>query len=702
MGWFHKAEETHDTVLKQHSERYARICTLAMVGNPNVGKSTVFNGLTGLKQHTGNWAGKTVEQAEGYVNTKDGVVKIVDLPGTNTLSCEMAEETLTREFLFSQQADAVIVVCDASCLARSLSLVLEVLELTSRVVVCVNLTDEARRKGISIHIAQLEALLGTTATETAVRFGGQKNYGYKKLIHLAADAAKQPARSCMPVVYPAWLEQALDNVAEVLSPFCPQDISPRYAALRAVSGDTAALLALFGVLPDETEEALLNICASLPPADEVAEAITRARHKRAVKIAHCVAKKTPQQTEKAEKADRFLMGKGGYFVMAGLFFLLLWLTIKGANYPSQMLADLFSVFKEYLKNKAVQLRIPSEMAALFIDGVYTSVTTVISVMLPPMAIFFPLFTLLEDSGYLPRVAFHSDSFFQRCGACGKQAITMCMGFGCNAAGVVGARIIRTRREKLLAILTNSFIPCNGRLPSLIAVISMFCVSKASGSFSSALILFLILALSVFMTFLCCSVLSKTLLSGEDSFFALELPAYRMPRFGQVLVRSVFDRTARMLARAVKIAAPCGLVLWLMANCEVGNQSILLHFCDALAPLGRALGMDGVILMAYILSLPANETMLPIVLMGYLATGSMQELPTLYSLREILTENGWSLLTAVNVMLFTVFHWPCSTTLLTVYKETASVKYTVLSALIPTGIGTLLCLFTTAFVRFLSL
>jgi len=315
-------------------------------------------------------------------------------------------------------------------------------------------------------------------------------------------------------------------------------------------------------------------------------------------------------------------------------------------------------------------------------------------MLPPMAIFFPLFTLLEDLGYLPRIAFNLDRCFKKCSACGKQALTMCMGFGCNAVGVTGARIIDSKRERLIAILTNVFVPCNGRFPTLISLITMFLVAgSASSGFLSTLILTGMVILGILATLLVSSILSKTLLKGHPSSFTLELPPYRKPDVFKVIIRSVLDRTLFVLGRAVAVAAPAGLVIWLFANVSVGNATLLSHVSGFLDPFARLLGLDGIILLAFILGFPANEIVVPIMVMAYLSQGTVTDTLSLNEMKELFIANGWTTLTAINTILFSLFHWPCSTTLLTVKKETGSIKWTLASFLIPTLFGIIVCMLT---------
>ena len=387
--------------------------------------------------------------------------------------------------------------------------------------------------------------------------------------------------------------------------------------------------------------------------------------------------------------------------MLALLGLLFWLTMVGANAPSALLASLFSRLQVRLSALFTLLHAPDWLHGLVVLGMYRVLTWVVSVMLPPMAIFFPLFTLLEDSGYLPRIAFNLDRPFQRCHACGKQALTMCMGFGCNAVGVTGCRIIDSPRERLLAILTNSLVPCNGRFPALLTLITLF-FAGSSGSFQaqlrSALLLTALVAFSVACTLLVTRILSATLLKGLPSAFALELPPYRRPRISQILIRSVLDRTAFVLGRAAAVAAPAGMLLWILANVPFGETTLLLRIAEALDAPAHWMGLDGAILTAFLCSFPANELLLPVLVMIYLAQGSLTDSASLETMRALFAAHGWTAATAGSVVLFTLFHWPCSTTLLTIRRETGSRRWTVLAAVIPTALGVLLCMLFTACTR----
>lgn len=618
--------------------------TIALAGNPNVGKSTLFNTLTGLRQHTGNWPGKTVEIAQGVYKGKDKDYLFVDLPGTYSLLAHSPEEEVARNFIQSADSDTTVVVCDATALERNLNLVLQIMLLTDKVVVCVNLLDEAKRKGITVDLAKLQSLLGVLVVGTSATY----NQGIEALITVIDQTASGQFQA-NPYVRSHLQEMMVDN-------------------------------------EENQVEALIDRAANV--ADQV------------------VAYQKDDYDELDRKLDKVLTSKTtGIPVMLLLLFIVFWLTIEGANYPSEMIAKVLFAFQDQLMIWTTQWGWPTWLQGGLIEGVYKVVAWVVSVMLPPMAIFFPLFTLLEDFGYLPRIAFNLDHAFQRSAACGKQALSMCMGFGCNAAGVTGARIIDSPRERLIAILTNNFVPCNGRFPILITIIGIFFVGSTAGfgaSLLSALFLTGAILLGVFFTMLVSWGLSKTILKGLPSSFTLELPPYRKPRIGQVLVRSVFDRTLFVLGRALKVSAPVGLLIWILANLSIGQETLLNHFIQFLEPAAQLMGLDGVILMAFILALPANEIMIPCMLMGYLATSTIVDYDSLNQLKDLLLNNGWTWLTALNVVLFTLFHWPCGTTLLTIKKETGSLKWTVISFLIPTAIGVGLTVLTTAIARIFHL
>lgn len=615
---------------------------VALMGNPNVGKSTIFNGLTRLRQHTGNWAGVTVSCAMGQFSYGGQDFSAVDLPGIYSFDTRSAEEELTKDFILNEDYDFLLVVCDATCLERGLYLLSQAAGLLEhreeagpmpQAVLCVNLCDEAEKKGIRIDFKALERSLGIPVTPCC----GRTAKGLLTLKKLLASLAASCPCACA----------------------------------------SCSLGSPYRRLP-----------SAFSPKDLAAQAVTYTKE---------------HYRKREDRLDRILTGPfTGTAVMVLLLLGIFWLTITGANYPSSMLWDLFFSLEPRLAEAALSIGLPQWFIDMAVFGVYRVVAWIVSVMLPPMAIFFPLFTLLEDLGYLPRAAFNMDGAFHKCSACGKQCLTMAMGLGCNAAGVVGCRIIDSPRERLIAILTNSLMPCNGRFPLLLTMIALLGAgggvwaglpmeNPVLSSLLTALVLTLFILAAILATLGASFLLSRTLLKGVPSSFTLELPPYRRPQPGKVIVRSIFDRTLFVLGRAVAVAAPAGLVIWLLANLTVGGESLLMHIAGFLDPLGALMGLDGIILMAFILGFPANEIVLPIILMAYLQSGVLAPMDDKTAILSLLSANGWTVKTAVCMAVFSLFHWPCSTTCLTIKKETGSLKWTAVSILLPTGIGVLLCM-----------
>ena len=699
-----------DTSLTIH-KRQPSDKVVAIAGNPNVGKSTVFNGLTGLHQHTGNWPGKTVASAQGYCSSKKYDYVLVDIPGTYSLMSHSTEEEIARDFLCFGAHDCVIVVCDATCLERNLNLVLQTLEITSNVLVCVNLMDEANRKGISIDTKQLSSKLGVPVVGITAR----QQQGLDALTDELDTIIQNPISKPLEVRYPKSIETAISILAPALESQIGDTISCRWLSLRLLECDTSLIHSInaylgWDILSNELISVALEDANALLLSYQIdTEQLQDMIVSQLIQTAEVIATTTTQESNRGyapfdRKLDRILTSKWtGYPVLLLLLSMVFWLTIAGANIPSQMLADAFFWGQDRLTELFVYFNAPDWLHGALVLGVYRVSAWVISVMLPPMAIFFPLFTLLEDAGYLPRVAYILDKPFQSCHACGKQALTMCMGLGCNAAGIIGCRIIDSPRERLLAIITNNFVPCNGRFPTLIAIITMFFVGTGGGminTLQSALLLTGVIVLGVGITFAVTKLLSATILKGVPSSFTLELPPYRRPQLGKVIVRSIFDRTLFVLGRAVVVAAPTGLVIWAMANITIGDATILIHCTQFLDPFAQLIGLDGVILLAFIIGLPANEIVIPVVIMTYLSTGMLTELDSLVDMHTLFVANGWTWITAISTMLFCLIHWPCSTALLTIQKETGGLKWTALSFLIPTGIGITVCFIFTSIARLL--
>lgn len=597
--------------------------TIGLIGNPNVGKSSVFNNLTGLHQHTGNWPGKTIESSFGTYEYSNKKFLIVDLPGTYSLKAYSKEEDVTTSFIEKSQFDVMVVVVDATALERNLNLALQVLQITKNVVVCVNLLDEAKKKNIKINLKLLSNKLGVPVVGTIATKKKTLEELKEKIIHVATNKNNEL------VEYGS--DEKIVKTAEII-------------------------------------------------ASEVID-------------------KSEINNDRDRKIDKILTSKCfGIPIMLAMLGFIFWLTIIGANYPSKFLSWMFGLGQEKLESLFIMWRFPQIVSSLLINGVYQTVTWIISVMLPPMAIFFPLFTLLEDLGVLPRIAFNLDNFFKKAGTCGKQALTMCMGFGCNAAGVIGCRIMRSTRERLIAIVTNCFVPCNGRFPLLITIATIFLVGQFNGivgSLVSTGVVLTVILLGIVLSLFISKILSVTLLKGESSGFILELPPYRKPQIGSILVRSVLDRTLFVLGRAISSAIPAGIVIWIMANIQIDGTSMISYIAYFFDPIAKIMGLDGYILTAFIFGIPANEIVLPILLMMYMKSGCLIDISDSFRIGEILIENGWTMLTAINVMIFTILHFPCMTTLLTIKKETNSSKWVWISFLIPTACGIIVCILTNA-------
>lgn len=683
--------------------------TIALAGNPNVGKSTVFNALTGMRQHTGNWAGKTVANASGTFTHRNIDFTLVDIPGTYSLMASSPDEEAAREFICFGQPDCIIVVLDATCLERNLNLALQILEVNKKAVICVNLLDEATKKGIQIDLDELSLYLGVPVVGTAARSGE----GLDELKDAVFDVATGERKVFgTKIKYNSNLEKAitkLENIIEDSKLFDDKTfsyLSKRFLALRLIDCDKKLDNSIkeyfnFSLIEHKTiNKAFTEIHNELEnigmKQDDIRDIIVEGIVAKAREIyAHCTCLCDKCYSRRDRKLDKILTSKlTGIPIMLLLFGVIFYITISGANYPSELLSMAFSKVQEWLYGLFDLLHSPPFLKGLLIDGMFKTLSWVVAVMLPPMAIFFPLFTLLEDFGYLPRVAFNMDRFFAKSGTSGKQSLTMLMGFGCNACGVTGCRIIESPRERIIATVTNNFVPCNGRFPTLIAIITMFFATGISLPFRSLVSAGLLLTVIVFgvvVTLLVSKFLSATLLKGLPSSFTLELPPYRRPQICKTIVRSLLDRTIFVLLRAMCVAAPAGIVIWLMSNIMINGESLCVIISNFLQPLGSLMGLDGVILLAFILGFPANEIVIPIIIMIYTASGTLVEYDSLSSLYNLFVENGWTWVTALCTMIFSLMHFPCSTTCLTIYKETKSLKWTLLSFILPTILGILLCM-----------
>ena len=702
--------------------------TVALAGNPNVGKSTIFNSLTGMHQHTGNWTGKTVANATGEAIINDKEFTFVDIPGTYSIMSNSEEEEIARDYICFGNPDATVIVVDSTCLERNLNLVYQIMEITDNIIVCVNLLDEAKKKKIKIDLKKLEDLLGVPVVGTIAR-EKQTLENLKNTIYKVCEGEIKPHTKT--VIYEQEIEENLEKIVEKLdTDLLVNEYSEkrnivkeieveknkiskklyRWIAIKLIDGEEKILKSIQENLELDLEEQ--EIQQSVVEAKENLETreITSKNFKD--KIVADIMKKAEETSkevctfenknyrERDLKIDKILTSKiFGIPIMILFLGLIFWITIVGANYPSEWLFSVFNWLQDKLIYFANYIHCPTWLSDMLINGVYKTLTWIVAVMLPPMAIFFPLFTILEDLGYLPRIAFNMDGFFKKACCSGKQMITMCMGFGCNACGVTGCRIIDSPRERLIAILTNNFVPCNGRFPFLITIATIFIAGAFAGgngflaSILSTFAVIIVIIFGIFLTLVISKILSKTILKGMPSSMVLELPPYRKPQFGKILVRSIFDRTLFVLGRAISVAAPAGLVIWLMANIGIDGQSLLSIIANFLNPFAKLMGLDGYILTAFILGIPANEIVLPIILMCYLKGGTLVNIEDTIQIGQILIQNGWTMLTAMNVMLFTILHFPCATTLLTVKKETGSWKWTTISFAIPTICGIVLCMLT---------
>lgn len=675
---------------------------VALVGNPNVGKSTIFNSLTGMKQHTGNWTGKTVGNCEGHYKFNNDNFTIVDIPGTYSLMSNSEEEEIARNFICFEKLDAIVIVVDATSLERNLNLVFQIMEITSNIIVCVNLLDEAKKKGIAIDLKKLAILLGVPVVGT---IGKNK----KTLLNLKNEITNVCSGKISPTPkFIKYIPIIEDSIALLSSEIdIPFPLS-RWISLKLICNNERLLSSIsnnFQVnlntpnINTKLDEISCLLARNDINTSNIENFLLTSILKQCENITNAVCTyKEVNYTKRTIKIDKILTSKKfGIPIMLLFLCLLFWITIVGANYPSQLLSDFFASLKEKILVFFEYVHSPTWLTSLLVNGVYQTVTWVISVMLPPMAIFFPLFTILEDLGFLPRIAFNLDRCFKCACTSGKQALTMCMGFGCNAAAIVGTRIINSPREKLIAILTNCFVPCNGRFPFLITVATIFISGSIAGIFSglvAAIVVMLVVLLGILLTLLVSKILSKTILKGLPSSFTLELPPYRTPQIGKILIRSLFDRTLFVLGKAISIAAPAGIVIWLFSNINIGEVSILDFIANTLNPFAKIIGLDGYILTGFILGIPANEIVLPIILMGYLKNKELIDIENVAVIGNILNSNGWTLLTAINVMIFTLLHFPCGTTLLTIKKETKSIKWTIVSFLLPTLCGIIICFITT--------
>ncbi|HIU40873.1 MAG TPA: ferrous iron transport protein B [Candidatus Aphodocola excrementigallinarum] len=668
--------------------------TITLIGNPNVGKSTIFNALTGLNQHTGNWPGKTVEVAEGSYIYNKNKYNIIDLPGTYSLFASSKEEEVASDFICFNKTDLIVLVLDATILERNLNLATQIIEAGKNTLICLNLCDEAKKKNIKIDDKALSKKLKVPVIKTAAN----DKKSIKKLLDKIEECTNKEVNINNNIItYDEKIEDIIKKMNMTLKKYSKKEINNfRFYSIKVLEKNKNFNEKIYKYLKIDKSnygkiENIIDNCLSYLKENNIndyQEKITSLIVQNNNNLYKCLVK---QNDYKTPKIDKILTSKiFGIPIMILFLALILWITIKGANYPSEALSKLLFSINDLISDLLIKINTPNVIHDILINGVLKTLFWVVSVMLPPMAIFFPLFTLLEDAGFLPRIAFNLDKLFNKAKCHGKQALTMCMGLGCNACGVTGARIIDSPRERLIAILTNVFTPCNGRFPSLIAIITMFFVSGSFSSIKSSIILTLVLILSVFITLLTSKFLSKTILKGMPSNFVLEMPPYRKPNIKKVIVRSVIDRVLFVLLRAISVAAPAGLIIWLLSNIHISGSSLFSILTNFLDPIAYVFGLDGTILMAFILGFPANEIVIPIIIMGYLNGTSITDYSSLLELKSLLVANGWTIKTAICTLIFTLFHFPCSTTILTIKKETKSNLWTIIAFVLPTIIGLILC------------
>lgn len=645
--------------------------TILLVGNPNVGKSSIFNILTHSHEHTGNWTGKTVKLArKNIINTN---YTLIDLPGIYSLSSLSDEEIVAKDTLLFEQYEKIIYVMDSSNIEKNLHLLLQILEINKNIILCLNMVDELDIKGIKINDKKLSEILDIKV----IRCSASKNIGIKELI----ESLDEESKSSYNYIYDYNIEKGISDIFEYLT----NQFKSRFIALKLLEKDITLVDSIktkykIDIIDKDIQNYLMNV-----NSEEISDSVSNLLNNISKNIYNEVVEISKEK--EIGTIDKIFSKKIYalpimFTIMFGIFFI----TIVLANYPSELLSLIFNKFEICLVNLSNILKIPSYIYEPIIYGIYRVVSFIVSVMFPPLVIFFFLFTYAEESGILPRLAFNFDKVFKCSGCHGKQALTICSGFGCNACAIVGSRIIDSKRDKLIAILTNSFIPCNGRFPMIIALITMF-FTNSNNKLQVSLYLTLFVILAILISLLTSFILSKTLLKGYNGFFILELPDYKKVKFKKVLKNSLIYKSLSILKKAVLVSIPCGVIIYFMTNTTIGNLSLFKIASNFLEPFGKLLGLDGVILLSFFLALPANEIVLPIIIMGYLGSKNVPMISNYLTIKEVLINNSWTYMTALSTILFSIMHFPCGTTLATIKSEVGT-KWMIYSFFIPLVTGIL--------------
>ena len=637
---------------------------ILLCGNPNVGKSSIFNMLTHSHEHTGNWTGKTVKLASKKIIGTS--YTLIDLPGIYSLSSLSEEEVVAKNSLMFDDYEKIIYVVDASNLEKNLNLLLQILQINKNVILCINMIDELDNKKIDLDTEKLSKILNIKV----VKCSTYKNIGINKLI----EALDQNYYCKFNYSFSEDIENKIKEVYNLL----PDGFNNRYMCISMLNKDKRIVNDIKEKYGIDLENKEINDYLSNVNSENISDEISVKINNISKNICKSVYKRN---NKKSYFLDKLFFNKLStilimFLIMFGIFFI----TIILANYPSDFLGNVFTKLENIIYQFCVNTNIPKIIYEPLLFGIYRVVTFIISVMFPPLVIFFILFTYAEESGILPRIAFNFDKICSKCGCHGKQSLTMCSGFGCNACAVVGSRIIDSKRDRIIAILTNSFIPCNGRFPMIIAIITMF-LSCSSNKVLISIYLCLFVLFAVIMSFLTSFILSKTILKGYTGFFVLEIPEYKKVKISKILKNSFIYKSLSILKKAVIVSIPAGLIIWIFTNTNINGNSLFYIFSNFLNPLGKMIGLDGVILLSFILAFPANEIVLPIIIAGYLGSNNVSLISDYLSIKNILVANGWTILTAVSTILFSIMHFPCGTTLSTIKSEIGS-KWAIYAFLIP--------------------